>query len=102
MAPNVTSSDHGCVIRINVSGQIAELPDTALGVDLIKWAESRTFPGARADRLRLVFRNRFIEPAERLASLGLKEHEWIHAVEGYCMHMSPYDPERGGYLCGWC
>ncbi|MEZ0230224.1 MAG: hypothetical protein ACAI25_16500 [Planctomycetota bacterium] len=89
-------------MRINVSGQTADLPDDATGKDLYAWASQRTFPGARADKLLIVYRTRFIEPTDRLADLGLKDTEWLLAVESTCMHSSPYEPLKGGYLCGWC
>lgn len=89
-------------LAIPVSGQIAELPRAASGADLIAWARTRTFPGVRAERLQLIFRRRFLLAGEPLHALGLQPGESLSVVESTCMHTSPYDPERGVYLCGWC
>jgi hypothetical protein len=88
-------------IRLRVSGQFAELSDTASGADLDAWARAH-FPRVRPDRLKIVFRQRFVEPSDVLVSLGAKEDEWFSVVEDRCGHGSPYDPETGHYECGWC
>jgi hypothetical protein len=89
-------------IRFLLAGQLAELPRDASGADLIAWARARAFPGVRPDKLSLVFRGRFIEPSDSLATLEPREGEPVVVVESTCMHTSPYDPARGVYLCGWC
>jgi hypothetical protein len=85
-------------MRLLHDGQVLTVHDKATVGDVLAAAGESLFDSV------VVHECRYLELNEVLEELGYLDGSPVRIERRPppCIHGSPFDPARGGYLCGWC